>query len=92
MNVYENRRKRVKTSQLNEMLLPAIENYPPPSNKGKFVKIKYITQLPTPTPTFAFYANLPQYIKDPYKRFLENKIRENFDFEGVPITIVFRNK
>jgi len=92
MNVYENRRKRVKTSLLNEMLLPAIENYPPPSNKGKFVKIKYITQLPTPTPTFAFYANLPQYIKDPYKRFLENKIRENFDFEGVPITIVFRNK
>lgn len=92
MNVYENRKKKVKTSQLNDILLPTIENFPPPSNKGKFVKIKYITQLPTPTPTFAFYANLPQYIKDPYKRFLENKIRENFDFEGVPITIVFRNK
>jgi GTPase len=92
MNVYQNRKKKVKTSQLNEILLPTIENFPPPSNKGKFVKIKYITQLPTPTPTFAFYANLPQYIKDPYKRFLENKIRENFDFEGVPVTIVFRNK
>ena len=92
MNVYENRKKKVKTSQLNDILLPTIENFPPPSNKGKFVKIKYITQLPTPTPTFAYYANLPQYIKDPYKRFLENKIRENFDFEGVPITIVFRNK
>ncbi|HPR61115.1 MAG TPA: ribosome biogenesis GTPase Der, partial [Prolixibacteraceae bacterium] len=76
MEVYENRKKKVKTSKLNELLLEAIENFPPPSNKGKFIKIKYITQLPTPTPTFAFYANLPQYVKDPYKRFLENKIRE----------------
>ncbi len=92
MKVYENRKQKVKTSQLNELMLPAIEAYPPPSTKGKFVKIKYISQLPTPTPTFAFFANLPQYVKEPYKRFLENKIREFFDFEGVPITIVLRSK
>lgn len=92
MKVYESRKQKIKTSALNEYLLDAIEAYPPPSTKGKFIKIKYVTQLPTPTPTFAFYANLPQYVKDPYKRYLENKIREKFDFEGVPITIVFRNK
>ncbi|HOO85494.1 MAG TPA: hypothetical protein PLS94_13070 [Prolixibacteraceae bacterium] len=92
MEVYENRKKKVKTSKLNELLLEAIENFPPPSNKGKFIKIKYITQLPTPTPTFAFYANLPQYVKDPYKRFLENKIREYFNFTGVPISIVVKSK
>ena len=92
MKVYESRKNRVKTSVLNEYMLEAIEQYSPPSIKGKYIKIKYVTQLPTPTPVFAFYANLPQYIKDPYKRFLENKIREFFDFEGVPITIVFRQK
>jgi GTP-binding protein len=92
MKVYESRKQKVKTSLLNELMLEAIENYPPPSSKGKFVKIKYVSQLPTPTPTFAFFANLPQYVKEPYKRFLENKLREFFDFEGVPVTIVFRNK
>jgi GTPase len=92
MEVYQNRAKKVKTSKLNELLLEAIEKFPPPSNKGKFVKIKYITQLPTPTPTFAFYANLPQYVKEPYKRFLENKIREYFSFCGVPISIVVKSK
>ncbi|MBP7508382.1 MAG: ribosome biogenesis GTPase Der [Prolixibacteraceae bacterium] len=92
MKVYESRKQKVKTSQLNELMLEAIEAYPPPSTKGKFVKIKYVSQLPTPTPTFAFFANLPQYVKEPYKRFLENKLREFFDFEGVPVTIVFRNK
>lgn len=92
MTVYQNRRQKIKTSELNSLLLDLIEAFPPPSNKGKIVKIKYVTQLPSATPVFAFYANLPQYIKDPYKRFLENKIRENFNFEGVPISIVCRNK
>jgi GTP-binding protein len=92
MRVYENRKSKIKTSILNDVLLQAIEAYPPPAWKGKYIKIKYVTQLPTPTPTFVFFANLPQYIRDPYKRYLENKIRENFDFEGVPITVVFRAK
>lgn len=92
MQVYENRTQKIKTSVLNEYLLEAIEQFSPPSTKGKLIKIKYVTQLPAPTPIFAFYANLPQYIKDPYKRYLENKIREFFNFEGVPITIVFRQK
>lgn len=92
MKVYESRKNRIKTSLLNQYMLEAIEQYSPPSIKGKYIKIKYVTQLPTPTPTFAFYANLPQYIKDPYKRYLENKLREFFDFEGVPIAIVFRQK
>ena len=92
MQVYHHRKQKIKTSVLNELLLEAIEQYSPPSIKGKYIKIKYVTQLPTPTPTFAFYANLPQYIKAPYKRYLENKIREFFDFEGVPVSIVFRNK
>jgi GTP-binding protein len=73
-------------------LLPIISAYPPPSIKGKYVKIKFITQLPTHHPQFAFFCNLPQYVKEPYKRFLENKIRENFDFKGVPITIFMRKK
>ena len=73
-------------------MLPLIEHHPPPATKGKYIKIKYITQLPTKTPTFAFFCNLPQYIKEPYKRFLKNKIRENFYFLGVPITIVLRKK
>jgi GTP-binding protein len=92
MRVYNNRKSKIKTSLLNEHMLEAIDQYPPPSIKGKYIKIKYVTQLPTPTPTFAFYANLPQYIKDPYKRYLENKLREFFDLEGVPIAIVFRKK
>jgi GTPase len=92
MKVYENRRQKVKTSQLNEVMLAAIESYPPPAWKGKYIKIKFVTQLPTPTPTIAFFANLPQYIREPYKRYLENKLRENFDFTGVPVSLVFRNK
>lgn len=92
LKVYENRQQKVKTSELNRIMLEAIEAYPPPSLKGKFVKIKYITQLPTHAPSFAFYCNLPQYVKDPYKRFLENKIRENWNFTGVPIQIFMRKK
>ncbi|MBP8791031.1 MAG: ribosome biogenesis GTPase Der [Breznakibacter sp.] len=92
VEVYDNMSRKVSTSQLNDFLLPLIENYPPPANKGKYIKIKYITQLPTPTPTFAFFCNLPQYVKDPYKRFLENKIREQWNFSGVPVTIVMRSK
>ncbi|AUP78664.1 ribosome biogenesis GTPase Der [Flavivirga eckloniae] len=92
VEVYKNRSKKIKTSQLNDVLLPIIENYPPPAYKGKFVKIKYIMQLPTPQPQFAFFCNLPQYVKDPYKRFLENKLREHFDFNGVPVSVYMRKK
>lgn len=92
VQVYENRGKKVKTSELNEVMLEAIEAYPPPSIKGKFVKIKYVTQLPSQTPSFAFFANLPQYVKEPYRRYLENKIREKFDFSGVPVQIFMRKK
>ena len=92
VEVYNNRSKRIKTSVLNETLLPIIENQPPPAYKGKFVKIKYIMQLPTPQPQFAFFCNLPQYVKDPYKRFLENKLRDMFDFNGVPISVYLRKK
>ena len=92
MQVYENRIQRIPTGKLNEVMLDAIENFPPPATKGKYIKIKYVTQLPTPTPVFAFFANLPQYIKEPYKRFLENKLRENFNLTGVPIVLVFRDK
>ncbi len=90
--VYNNRTKRVPTRKLNEVMLPIIENYPPPAIKGKYIKIKFCTQLPTPMPQFAFFANLPQYVKDPYRRFIENKLRENFDFNGVPIDVYFRQK
>ncbi|MCK5168543.1 MAG: ribosome biogenesis GTPase Der [Bacteroidales bacterium] len=90
--VYENRRKKITTSKLNEVMQAVIEAYPPPSIKGKFVKIKYITQLKTFYPSFAFFCNLPQYVKDPYKRYLENKLRENFDFTGSPIQIYMRKK
>jgi GTP-binding protein len=90
--VYKNRSKRITTSKLNEEILPLINEFPPPGNKGKYIKIKYITQLPTYFPAFAFFCNLPQYIKEPYKRFLENKIREKFDFNGTPIEIYFRKK
>lgn len=92
VEVYQNRKQKVKTSELNDVLLDAIEKYPPPAIKGKFVKIKYVTQLPSPTPSFAFFANLPQYIKEPYRRFIENQIRENFHFSGIPIQIFFRKK
>ena len=90
--VYTNRTKRIATRKLNDALLPIIEHTPPPANKGKYIKIKYITQMPLAYPAFAFFCNLPQYIKDPYKRFLENKMREQFDFNGNPITIFFRKK
>jgi GTPase len=92
MQVFKNRKQRIKTSKLNEVLLEAVESYPPPSVKGKYIKIKYVTQLPSPTPSFALFANLPQYIKEPYKRYIENKIRENFDFKGVPVQVYFRQK
>ena len=92
MEVYANRIKKITTSELNDLLLPIIEATPPPSLKGKYIRIKYITQLPTHAPAFAFFCNLPQYIPDSYKRFLENKLRENFDFKGVPIRIFFRKK
>lgn len=92
MQVNENRNQRIKTSKLNELMLPIIEATPPPATKGKYIKIKYVTQLPTRTPQFAFFANLPQYVKEPYKRFIENRLRENFDFNGVPIEIYFRQK
>ncbi|MFD3002178.1 ribosome biogenesis GTPase Der [Pontibacter toksunensis] len=92
MEVYENKTQKVPTSKLNDLLLPDIERNTPPAIKGKFVKIKYVTQLPTHNPTFAFFCNLPQYIKDPYKRYLENCIRRHFGFEGVPINLVFRKK
>ncbi len=92
IEVYENRKQRIKTSELNEILLEAVEAYPPPSVKGKYIKIKYVTQLPSQTPSFALFANLPQYIKEPYRRYIENKIRENFHFTGVPIQVYFRQK
>lgn len=92
LKVYKNRTQKLKTSELNRVMLEAIESYPPPMIKGKSVKIKYVTQLPTHAPSFAFYCNLPQYVKESYKRYLENKIRENWDFTGVPIQIFMRKK
>uniref|UniRef100_UPI0040495A28 ribosome biogenesis GTPase Der n=1 Tax=Flavobacterium sp. TaxID=239 RepID=UPI0040495A28 len=92
VQVFENRKQRISTSKFNEYMLKVIENYPPPALKGKYVKIKYCMQLPTPTPQFVFFANLPQYVKEAYKRFLENKIREKWDFSGVPIDIYIREK
>lgn len=92
MEVYENKHKKITTSKLNEVMQAEIEKYPPPATKGKLITIKYMIQLPTPSPTFVFFCNLPQYIKDPYERFLENKIRAHFGFDGVPITIFFRQK
>ena len=92
-DVYENRRRRVTTAKLNEEMLPLIEAYPPPSIKGKYIKIKYCMQIPdVRVPSFVFYANLPQYVKEPYRRFLENKIRERWDFTGTPINIYIRQK
>ncbi len=92
VEVYQNRSRKIKTRELNDLMLPIIENTPPPALKGKYIKIKFCTQLPTPYPQFAFYCNLPQYVKDPYKRFLENQLREHFDFSGVPISIFMRKK
>ena len=92
VEVFERRQQKIKTSEVNEVLLEAIEKYPPPSVKGKYVKIKYATQLPSPTPSFALFANLPQYIKEPYRRYIENQIREKFNFTGVPIQVYFRQK
>ena len=92
VTVYNYRSNRIPTRKLNDILLPIIESRPPPSFKGKFVKIKFCTQLPTPHPQFAFFCNLPKYVKEPYKRFLENKLRELFEFNGVPIQLFFRKK
>ncbi|MHC5201857.1 ribosome biogenesis GTPase Der [Myroides sp. LJL119] len=92
VEVFENRKQRISTSKFNEAMLPIVEHTPPPAIKGKYIKIKYCMQLPTPTPQFVFFANLPQYIKDPYKRFIENKLRDIYNFEGVPIDIYFRQK
>jgi len=92
VEVYNNRKKRIPTKELNNYLLPIIEKFPPPSSKGKYIKIKFCNQLPTFHPQFIFFCNLPQYLKDPYKRFLENKLREKYDFSGSPIQIFFRKK
>ncbi|MBS4012943.1 MAG: ribosome biogenesis GTPase Der [Bacteroidetes bacterium] len=92
VEVYNNRKKKISTSQLNDTLLPIIHNQPPPAIKGKYIKVKYITQLPTHYPSFVFFCNLPQYVKDPYLRFIENQIRKKWDFSGVPIKIYFRKK
>jgi GTP-binding protein len=90
--VYANYSQKIPTARLNEAMLPLIEETPPPAWKGKYVKIKYVTQLPTKFPAFAFFCNLPQYVKDPYKRFLENKLRENFPLSGCPVQIYIRQK
>jgi GTP-binding protein len=92
MEVVENRTRKITTSDLNDTMLPIIDQNPPPSLKGKYVKIKYVQQLPTHAPAFAFFCNLPQYVPDSYKRFLENRMREIYNFEGVPIRIFFRRK
>ena len=92
VQVYDRKKKRIPTHHLNELMLPIIKETPPPSHKGKYVKIKFCTQLPTHNPQFAFFANLPQYVKDPYRRFVENKLRDLFDFSGVPVQVYFRKK
>jgi GTPase len=92
MEVFNNRRQKIATSVLNEVMLKVIEDYPPPALKGKFIKIKFVTQLPTHAPSFAFFCNFPQYVKEPYKRYLENQIRQHFKFTGVPIQIFMRKK
>ena len=92
VRVFQSRKRRIPTSEFNDYILPVIEETPPPSTKGKYIRIKYAMQLPTPTPQFAFFVNLPQYIKEPYRRFLENKIREQWDFSGVPMQLYFRAK
>jgi GTP-binding protein len=92
MEVHENRIQKIPTSKLNDFILELVERNPPPANKGKYIKIKFATMLPTHSPSFAFFCNLPQYVRDPYKRFLENRIREEYNFQGVPIRIFFRKK
>ena len=92
IEVFKNRKQKIKTSLLNEVMLKAIEKYPPPAHKGKYIKIKYCTQLTSQSPSFVFFANLPQYIKEPYKRYLENQLRSVFNFEGVPLNLFFRKK
>ena len=92
LKVFQNRKNKIPTSKFNEAMLELVKTFPPPAIKGKYVKIKYCMQLPTPTPQFVFFCNLPQYVKEPYKRFIENKMRELFDFKGVPIVIYFRQK
>ena len=92
LKVYEDKTTKITTSQLNAKLLKDIERYPPPAVRGHYIKIKYITQLPTNGVTFAFFTNFPQYIKEAYQRYLTNKIRDHFGFEGVPVTVVFRKK
>ncbi len=92
LEVYENRSRKIKTSELNELMLTIIENTPPPAYRGRLIKIKYVTQLPTYFPAFAFFCNSPKHIKLPYRNFLENKLRENFEFTGVPIGVYFRSK
>lgn len=90
--VNENRKKKIPTAELNDVMLGIVQNNPPPSVRGKYIKIKYVTQLPTYSPSFAFFCNLPQYVKEPYKRYIENRLREKFDFSGVPLRIFFRKK
>ena len=92
LEVYENRSKKIKTSKLNEVMLPAIEHYPPPSHRGRFVKIKYVTQLPTYYPAFAFFCNNPKHVKENYRHYLENQLRKHFNFTGVPVGVFFRKK
>ncbi|CAM1334719.1 ribosome biogenesis GTPase Der [Tenacibaculum aestuariivivum] len=92
VEVFENRKRRIQTSKLNETMLEILEQNPPPATKGKYIKIKYCMQLPTYTPQFAFFANLPQYVRDPYRRYLENQLRQHYNFNGVPIIIYFRQK
>ncbi|RME01254.1 MAG: ribosome biogenesis GTPase Der, partial [Bacteroidetes bacterium] len=92
LQVYENRQRKIKTSKLNEVLLPEIERYSPPSHRGRFISIKFVQQIPLAYPAFAFYCNHPKHIKENYKNYLENRIREHFNFTGVPIAIFFREK
>jgi GTPase len=92
VEVFERRRKRISTSKLNETLRQAVDQFHPPAVKGKYIKINYVTQLPVHTPAFVFFCNLPQYIRDPYKRYLENRLRETYDFTGVPLQLFFRKK
>jgi GTP-binding protein len=92
LEVYDNKHRKVATSKLNDVMLKAIEHYHPPVVRGNAIKIKYVTQLPTNTPSFAFFCNYPDDIKAPYRNYLENKLREQFDFKGVPIRLFFRKK
>jgi GTP-binding protein len=92
LEVYKNRNRRIKTSELNDTMLPIIEATPPPSVTGRYPKFKYVTQLPTPFPSFAFFVNNPNYVRDSYKQFLENQLRKHFDFKGVPMEVYMRSK